>query len=210
MTDGQSEVQADGGNDWRGRQTCRQTRTIIVERRNGASPALNCLLAKLLGLSLVSGHYLYSQAVDSSIASSSVLTTAVYNASTFSCSLSFAYNLQGTGIGLLVMYIDTQTAHLANWKKTSNTKPEWSATQVHVGHMTSQFQVIFNASHDSGTDGVMALDDITFHACESGKGDSRSIQALFVVRTFHLHYWIRKNNLPISDCGLSTLQTSIL
>ena len=111
------------------------------------------------------GHYLYSQAIDSSSSSLSKLQTAWYDTSSFTCFLSFAYNLHGPYVGEIAVFIETFTARLNAWSEKGNKGIAWQTTEIYLGHFTSQFRISILAIHDSRSDDILALDDITFNDC---------------------------------------------
>jgi hypothetical protein len=111
------------------------------------------------------GHYLYSQAINVSSNSSSKLTTVVYNTSSFSCRLSFAYNLHGLHVGQLDVYIDRGTGRLHAWTEKGNKGIAWQTAEVYIGYSTFPFHAAIVATHAAGVDDILALDDVSFKAC---------------------------------------------
>ena len=100
----------------------------------------------------------------------SILRTAQHNTSAFSCSMSFNYHLHGSGVGEISAYVETGTTRLAYWNETRDKTISWQKNQIYIGLVPRNlFYVVFMANHNPPTDGIIALDDITFRACDPGR-----------------------------------------
>eukprot|EP00118_Oscarella_pearsei_P003168 m.13253 g.13253 ORF g.13253 m.13253 type:complete len:3799 (+) comp24600_c0_seq1:127-11523(+) len=140
-------------------------------RRAGATPSFGTgpIVDHTLGTS--AGYYVYIESSGLASNSTAVLESPVYKATNAMCGLRFAYHLYGANIGKLELFLQDFSGHgpgKSLWKKQGNQGNGWHHGLAFVGAFTSLHQFAFRATHSSGFQGDIAIDDVGFSLCDPG------------------------------------------
>lgn len=131
---------------------------------------LSGVSSRLLTFVFCADYYIYYEASVSKEATT--LSSAVFNRSSFMCSLSFAYHMYGSAIGDLnvIIYHTESQQRVVVWRKSGNQGNAWYRALIVLGNQNGSFQVEMTTSASSSSSrGDTALDVITFTNCNPGK-----------------------------------------
>lgn len=126
-----------------------------------------------LTIHCIVGHYLYVESSNPAHPQDkALLESAVYYQSGPNCNLTFWYNMNGRQIGTLQVLLKTSISNqlLTLWQKTGNHGTAWKQATVPI-RSNSQFAIVFEARTGAGYLGDIAIDDITYSGCDTGKSN---------------------------------------
>ena len=98
-----------------------------------------------------------------------MLTSPTFNSAGVSCLMSFAYHFYGGNIGDMNVYLMNSTGSNLLFPINGNQGDVWHVKTLYIGHQLNPFTISFNATHEYGYMGDMALDDISFTGCDPRK-----------------------------------------
>ena len=109
--------------------------------------------------------YMYLECAAFPPSSYATLTSECVDVSNFSnMHLSFAYNMNGVGIGTLKVEVsdDGGANWVTEWSKSGNNGPSWYEAHVNLSHYSSYIMVRFIGEVGIGTAGDIAIDYVRF------------------------------------------------
>ena len=119
--------------------------------------------------SCVSGSYLHIETSGVDVNASALYRSSLYQFSTASCLFRFAYHMIGTNIGTLeVRAVNSTGDVLYQWQRVGQQSDRWILGGLPLPSIKSSFRIEIQATHTSGFQGDIAIDDLEFINCDPG------------------------------------------
>ncbi|XP_062522144.1 MAM and LDL-receptor class A domain-containing protein 2-like isoform X2 [Corticium candelabrum] len=113
------------------------------------------------------GSYLHIETSGVDVNASALYRSSLYQFSTASCLFRFAYHMIGTNIGTLeVRAVNSTGDVLYQWQRVGQQSDRWILGGLPLPSIKSSFRIEIQATHTSGFQGDIAIDDLEFINCD--------------------------------------------